>query len=91
MSLKTKNKDYTISSGNIFADLGFPNPEEWLVKVELTYQINTIIKQKKLTQIAAAELLEIDQPKVSALSKGRLADFSFEALFRFLIQRLSFH
>jgi predicted XRE-type DNA-binding protein len=79
-----KNKDYIISSGNIFADLGFPNPEEWLAKAELARQINNIIKQKKLTQVAAAELLEIDQPKISALSTGRLAGFSLERLFRFL-------
>ena len=78
-----KNKDYIISSGNIFADLEFPNPEEWLAKAELARQINNIIKQK-FTQVAAAELLEIDQPKVSALSKGRVAGFSLERLFRFL-------
>ena len=79
-----KNKDYSISSGNIFADLNFPNPEEWLAKAELARQINNIIQQKKLTQVAAAKLLEIDQPKVSALSTGRLAGFSLERLFRFL-------
>ena len=84
MYLKTKNKDYTISSGNIFADLDFPNPEEWLIKAELAYQINTIIEQKCLTQVAAAELLEIDQSKLFALSKGRLADFSFASIFHFL-------
>jgi predicted XRE-type DNA-binding protein len=79
-----KNKDYTLSSGNVFADLGFPNPDEELVKAELTRQINAIIKQKGLTQIAAAELLGIDQPKISALSKGKLSGFSLERLFKFL-------
>ncbi len=79
-----KNKDYIISSGNIFADLELPNPEERLAKAELAYQINTIIEEKGLTQVAAAKLLEIDQPKVSALSTGRLAGFSLERLFRFL-------
>jgi len=77
-------KDYIISSGNIFADLGFPDAEEKLAKVNLAYQINTIIKQKKLTQVQAATLLDIDQPKISALSKGKLAGFSLERLFRFL-------
>ncbi len=81
--MKRKN-NYTMSSGNIFADLGFPNPEEMLAKAELARQINNLIKQKKLTQIAAAELLGIDQPKISLLGKGRLSGFSLERLFRFL-------
>ena len=79
-----KKKDYTISSGNIFADLGFPDAEERMAKVNLVLQINTLIKRKKLTQKQAAELLDIDQPKISALSTGKLAGFSLERLFRFL-------
>lgn len=79
-----RKKDYTISSGNIFADLGFPDAEERMAKVNLALQINTLIKRKKLTQKQAAELLDIDQPKVSALSTGKLAGFSLERLFRFL-------
>jgi len=78
------NKEYFISSGNVFADLGLPNPEERLAKAELTRQINNLIKQKKLTQVAAAELLDIDQPKISSLSKGKIAGFSLERLFNFL-------
>ncbi len=69
---------------NVFADLDLSNLEERLAKAELAYQINIIIEQKGLTQVAAAELLEIDQPKISALSTGRLAGFSLERLFRFL-------
>ena len=79
-----KKRDYTISSGNIFADLGFPDAEERMAKVNLALQINALIKRKKLTQKEAAELLDIDQPKVSALSTGKLAGFSLERLFRFL-------
>jgi predicted XRE-type DNA-binding protein len=79
-----KKKDYTVSSGNIFADLGFPDAEERMAKVNLAVQINTLIKSKKLTQKQAAELLDIDQPKISALSTGKLAGFSLERLFRFL-------
>lgn len=75
---------YEISSGNVFADLGLPNPEEMFVKADLAYQINSLIKEKKLTQAAAAKLLGIDQPKVSALSKGKLSGFSLERLFKFL-------
>lgn len=73
-----------ISNGNVFADLGLPNPEERLVKAQLASKISSLIDQKNLTQIEAAELLGIDQPKVSALTKGRLSGFSVERLLRFL-------
>lgn len=77
-------KDFLVSSGNLFADLGFPDAEERYAKLELAVQINDLIKKKKLTQKAAAELLDIDQPKISALSTGKLSGFSLERLFRFL-------
>ena len=79
-----KKKDFLISTGNIFADLGFPDAEERMAKINLALQINFLIKRKKLTQKQAAELLGIDQPKISALSTGKLAGFSLERLFRFL-------
>ena|SRR5579871_720342 len=79
-----KKKDFTISSGNIFADLGFADAEERMAKVNLAIQINVLIKRKKLTQKQAAELLGIDQPKISALFTGKLSGFSLERLFRFL-------
>ena len=74
-----------VSSGNVFADLGLPNPEERLVKAELASKISSLIDQKQLTQMNAAELLGIDQPKVSALVRGRLSGFSTERLLRFLL------
>jgi predicted XRE-type DNA-binding protein len=80
----SKKKDYTVSSGNIFADLDFFDAEERMAKVNLALQINIVIKRKKLTQKQAAVLLDIDQPKISALSTGKLAGFSIERLFRFL-------
>lgn len=73
-----------LSSGNVFADLGLPNPEERLVKAELASKISSLIQQKNLTQIEAAQLLGIDQPKVSALIRGRLSGFSLARLLRFL-------
>lgn len=72
------------SSGNVFADLELPNPEEMLLKAELTRRISKIVKQRNLTQVEAAELLGIDQPKVSALMRGKLSGFSPTRLFRFL-------
>ncbi|WP_304511160.1 helix-turn-helix domain-containing protein [Aquisphaera insulae] len=72
------------SSGNVFADLGLKNPEELLAKAHLVQRIADIIAERKLTQIRAAKLLGIDQPKVSALLKGKLEGFSTDRLFRFL-------
>jgi predicted XRE-type DNA-binding protein len=72
------------SSDNVFADLGLPNADELLIKAELAHQISELIEVRQLTQTAAAELLGIDQPKVSALMRGKLSGFSVERLFRFL-------
>jgi predicted XRE-type DNA-binding protein len=72
------------SSGNVFADLGLPNAEDRLAKAELARKINEIIGKRRLTQVEAAELLGIDQPKISALARGRLEGFSLERLMRFL-------
>lgn len=74
----------TASSGNVFADLGFAQPEEELTKAQLASHIRQIIKRQRLTQIAAAAQMGIDQPKVSALLNGRLANFSSERLMRLL-------
>jgi predicted XRE-type DNA-binding protein len=60
------------SSDNVFADLGLPNADELLIKAELAHQISELIEVHQLTQTAAAELLGIDQPKVSALMRGKL-------------------
>ena len=74
----------TPSGGNVFADLGVPEPEEELTKAQLASHIRQIIKRRRLTQVAAAALMGIDQPKVSALLNGRLANFSSERLMRLL-------
>ena len=78
-------KDYIVSSGNVFADLGLPNPEEALAKAELAHKITVLIRERGLTQTQAAKLLGVDQPKVSALIRGRLTGFSLERLLRFLL------
>ncbi len=72
------------SSGNVFADLAFKNPEEMLAKAQLVQRICDIIAERKLTQTKAASLLGIDQPKISALMRGKLDGFSIDRLFRFL-------
>jgi predicted XRE-type DNA-binding protein len=70
------------SSGNVFADLGVRDPEEALVKARLAQVISEAIKARGMTQVEAAELLGIDQPKVSRLVRGQLAGFSIDRLFR---------
>ena len=74
----------TPSSGNVFADLGFAEPEEELAKAQLASHIRQVVKRRRLTQVAAASVMGIDQPKVSALLNGRLANFSSDRLMRLL-------
>jgi predicted XRE-type DNA-binding protein len=74
----------TAGSGNVFADLGLPHPEEELTKAQLASHIRQVIRRWRLTQLAAADLMGVDQPKVSALLNGRLANFSGERLMRLL-------
>ncbi len=62
-----------------------PNPEEALAKAELANKITVLIEDRGLTQVQTAKLLGIDQPKVSALIRGRLSGFSLERLMRFLL------
>ncbi len=72
------------SSGNVFADLGFPDPEEEYVKSTLAMRIGRIIAQHGWNQTEAGQVIGIDQPKVSALLRGRLDQFSTERLLLFL-------
>jgi predicted XRE-type DNA-binding protein len=72
------------SSGNVFADLGFADAGERQTKVRLAMAINEVVHRRGLSQGKAAELLGINQPKVSALSKYRLEGLSVERLMRFL-------
>jgi len=71
-------------SGNVFADLGLPNPEQELMKARLTLQIARIIKDRGLTQTEAAKILGIQQPHVSALARNRAGNFSVGRLMEFL-------
>ena len=81
----TAKRDYSRSSGNVFADLGLPRAEEALAKAEFARKISAIIQERRLTQAEAARILGVDQPKISALKRGRLSGFSLERMLRFLI------
>ena len=71
-------------SGNVFADLGFANPEREELKARLTLQIYRLIKARGLTQAQAGEVLGIKQPHVSSLMRGQSGAFSVERLMNFL-------
>ena len=71
-------------TGNVFADLGYPDAEERQTKLRLAYAINEVIVRRRLTQTAAAEKLGVNQPKVSALARFKLDGFSVERLMGFL-------
>jgi predicted XRE-type DNA-binding protein len=74
----------TASSGNVFADLGFANPEAELLKARLVREIRAILKRRKLTRTRAAAMLGLKQPGVSALVTGRVGKFSIDRLVRCL-------
>jgi len=71
--------------GNVFADLRLPKPDDLLAKAELAVRIIQEIERRGLTQSEAAAVLNVDQPKVSALKQGKLSGFSIERLIRLLL------
>jgi predicted XRE-type DNA-binding protein len=73
-----------VGSGNVFADLGFPDAEEMLVKAQLVHEIDRIVTGRRLKQAQVAKLLGIEQPDVSNLLRGRMRGYSVDRLLRFL-------
>lgn len=63
-------------SGNVYKDIGVPNPDEMLVKAQLAAEIGSILKARQLTQLQAAEILGMPQPKVSGMLRGRFRGIS---------------
>ena len=83
--LRKRNKTaITPSSGNVFADLQLADADEKQTKVRLAATINQIIERGRLSQVAAADVLRINQPKISALANYSLDGFSVERLMNFL-------
>ncbi len=76
---------YETGSGNVFQDIGVPNAEEHMVKAQLVFKIDTIMKERSLKQAEAAELLGVRQPDVSKMLRGDFRQFSVERLMRFLV------
>ena len=65
-----------VGSGNVFADLGLPDPEERLVKADISIRIEDLVQERCLTQVAAASLMGLSQPDISNILRGRLKGFS---------------
>ena len=80
-----KKHRYVEGTGNVYADLRVVNPHEARAKADLAHRIVDIIEERGLTQVQAGKVLGVDQPKISALTRGRLTDFSMERLLGFLL------
>lgn len=78
-------RGYQVGSRNVFKGLGVPNAEEHLVKAQLVFKIDAIMKQRRLKQVQAADLLGVRQPDVSKMLRGEFRQFSVERLLRFLV------
>ena len=81
----SNKKRYETGSGNVFKDIVVPNAEEHLVKAQLVFKIDTILKKRGLKQVEAADLFGVRQPDVSKMLRGEFRQFSVERLLRFLV------
>ena len=71
-------------SGNVFADIDLPDADAHLLKAELVSRIDTIVRERGMTQTEAARLLGLSQPDVSRLLRGDFREYSLERLFRLM-------
>jgi predicted XRE-type DNA-binding protein len=76
---------YETGSRNVFHDLRLPNAEEHLIKAQLVYKIDALLKERCLKQAEAAELFGVRQPDVSKMLRGEFRQFSVERLLQFLV------
>ena len=79
-----RENEITRGTGNVFADLGYPDATERQTKLRLAYALNQVLEQRKLSQAEAAKVLGVTQPKVSALRHYKLAGFSVKRLMTLL-------
>src|SRR5437660_11820911 len=79
-------KRYETGSRNVFKDIGVPNAEEHLVKAQLVFKIDTIMKERHMRQTEAAGLFGVRQPDISKMLRGEFRQFSVERLLRFLVK-----
>src|SRR4030088_1547251 len=82
--MKKRKIEIYEGSGNVFADLGLPNPEERLLKANIVSELHRLIKERGLTQVKAVKLIGIHQPDLSLLLRGDFDDYSVERLMKML-------
>ena len=63
-------------STNVYADLGRPDADEMQIKAQLAAKIGEIIKRRRLTQVEAADVIGMPQPKLSGLLRGQFRGVS---------------
>jgi predicted XRE-type DNA-binding protein len=73
-------------SGNVFADIGVPDPDVALAKARVAGMIYETIKARKLTQVNAAKLMGVDQPKVSEIVRGKVRGYTLDRLLGCLLR-----
>ena len=78
-------KQKSRGTSNVFADLGYAYADERQTELRLAHTINGVIAKQKLSQAFAAEKLNVNQPKISALANYKLEGFSVERLMEFLV------
>jgi predicted XRE-type DNA-binding protein len=78
-------RDHEKSSGNVFADLGFRNAKQELLKAKLTVEIYKLLKRRGLTQQEAAKLLGTTQAQISARMRCKPVSVSVGRLMEFLM------
>jgi predicted XRE-type DNA-binding protein len=84
MSKKNVEPDIEIGAGNVFEQLGLPNPEERLRKARLMNVINAAMKRRSLSQKDAAEATGLDQSDISRIQHGRGSRYSTDRLLNIL-------
>ncbi len=82
--MNSKDKDYEVSSDNIFADLGLEDSEELLTRAKLMNELGMMIKSSKLSQKQIADKLGVTQPRISMLVSGKFNEFTSESLMHYL-------
>jgi predicted XRE-type DNA-binding protein len=82
---ETGRRNAFAGSQNVFKDIGLPNAEEHLVKAQLVFKIDAIMRYRGLKQVEAADLFGVKQPDVSKMLRGEFRQFSVERLLRFLV------
>jgi predicted XRE-type DNA-binding protein len=87
MSTEPREPDGAVTSGteNVFTDLGLPSNEEAMIKAAIALAITQTVKRRGLSQTEAAQIVGTDQPKMSAILRGRLSQFKLDRLLRYLL------